>query len=129
MSPIQAQLPLHPDAGNFDPSHLSDIYFGGFTLSLARTAALKQRYSDLLIRSGYGMTEMCCGLAHQTHATAPLSVGRNGFLLPGLEARLLGPDEQLTDREVGMLQVKGPTVFKGYWKDPQETVKMLNSEG
>ena len=57
--------------------------------------------------------------------------GTVGLPLPGVEVRVadaetgavLGPDE------IGVLEVKGPNVFKGYWRMPEKTAAEFREDG
>src|SRR5262249_32248338 len=62
---------------------------------------------------GYGLTEG--GVAALNPLDRPKS-GSIGKLLPGIEARL---------EEDGELMLHGPTIFSGYYKDPDATAAVL----
>jgi malonyl-CoA/methylmalonyl-CoA synthetase len=56
--------------------------------------------------------------------------GTVGFALPGVSLRVQGDDGVLlgTD-EIGSIQVKGPNVFKGYWRMPEKTKEEFTADG
>ncbi len=66
-----------------------------------------------LLRTGYGMTETTCvgtdGLLDETHIS---SIGK---LCSGMECRI----------QDGEILLKGPSVMKGYYKDPEETAAVI----
>lgn len=73
---------------------------------------------------GYGLTE-----------TSPLIAGcspsvvkfrSTGTVLPQLEVRIADPDPKT---KVGEIQIKGPTVMKGYYKDKQRTEQVFTEDG
>jgi len=73
---------------------------------------------------GYGLTE-----------TAPLIAGTSpeetryrstGKPLPGTEIRILDPDPATGEGEI---IVKGPTVMKGYFRDPERTAEVMTPDG
>jgi malonyl-CoA/methylmalonyl-CoA synthetase len=68
----------------------------------------------------YGMTEIGMGLSNPLEGERrPGYVGRP---LPGVEIRLVGEDGRPADEgEPGEIQVRGPTVFREYWRRPEET--------
>ncbi len=72
---------------------------------------------------GYGLTE-CAPLAIINHDRLHLaeSVGEP---IPDTEAKILNPDED----GVGEICVKGDMVMLGYYNNPEETAKVLDSEG
>jgi long-chain acyl-CoA synthetase len=62
---------------------------------------------------GYGLTEG--GVTHVNPIDAP-KPGSIGHVLPGIECRI---------EEDGELMIYGPTVFQGYYKDPDATAAVL----
>ena len=72
---------------------------------------------------GYGMTE-CSPIIclNPDYAGKPASVG---LPLPGMEVYIDDPD---TDR-IGEIVCKGPAVMLGYYKDEEETAKVLSEDG
>ena len=56
--------------------------------------------------------------------------GTVGFPLPGVSLRVRGDDGQnLPVGEIGGIQVKGPNVFKGYWRMPEKTAEEFTTDG
>ena len=56
--------------------------------------------------------------------------GTVGFPLPGVQLRVCGDDGQgLPAGEIGGIQVKGPNVFKGYWRMPEKTAEEFTADG
>lgn len=73
---------------------------------------------------GYGMTE-----------TAPLLAGvepcktkyrSTGSVLPGVELKIHDPDPESGEGEIW---ARGPNIMKGYYKLPEQTTEVLDSEG
>ncbi len=76
----------------------------------------------------YGMTEILM------HTSNPLNgdrrAGTVGPTLPGCELRVVGADgEALPVNEIGEMGVKGPNVFKGYWRNPEKTAEEFTPDG
>jgi malonyl-CoA/methylmalonyl-CoA synthetase len=56
--------------------------------------------------------------------------GTVGFPLPGVSLRLQDDAGQpVLQGEIGAIQVKGPNVFKGYWRMPEKTAEEFTADG
>ncbi len=56
--------------------------------------------------------------------------GTVGFPLPGVSLRVRGDDgKDVPAGEIGGIQVKGPNVFKGYWRMPEKTAEEFTADG
>ena len=56
--------------------------------------------------------------------------GTVGYFLPGVSGRVA--DEQgneVARGEPGVLEIKGPNVFKGYWRMPEKTAEEFRADG
>ena len=76
------------------------------------------RVLGVSIREGYGMTETAGVATVQRSSASP--VGTVGEPIPGIEARLA---------DDGELLVRGPTVFKGYYKNDAATREAIDADG
>ena len=76
----------------------------------------------------YGMTEIGMALSNPLHGERrPAHVGRP---LPGVDVRIVDDRERpLPPGEAGQIQVRGPTVFEGYWRRPDETEAAFTPDG
>jgi len=81
--------------------------------------ALQQSWEDLgvVVMQGYGATE--CGPASAT-SKDDHGLGTVGRTIPPVEVRLA---------EDGEILVSGPTVFTGYYRDPETTAKAFTEDG
>ncbi len=56
--------------------------------------------------------------------------GTVGFALPGVTLRVQGDDgKSIGIDDIGGIQVKGPNVFKGYWRMPEKTKEEFTADG
>ena len=57
--------------------------------------------------------------------------GSVGLPLPGVELRIADPDTGavLPQGGIGMIEVRGPNVFKGYWRMPEKTRAEFRDDG
>lgn len=77
----------------------------------------------------YGMSETVM-LTSNPYQGAERRGGTVGFALPGVSLRVQGDDGQpLPAGEIGGIQVKGPNVFKGYWRMPEKTKEEFTADG
>ncbi|MGY3619885.1 malonate--CoA ligase [Bradyrhizobium sp. USDA 10063] len=77
----------------------------------------------------YGMTETNMNTSNPYDgARVP---GAVGFPLPGVSARVTDPDtgKVLPPETIGVIEVKGPNVFKGYWRMPEKTKSEFRDDG
>ena len=82
---------------------------------------------DILER--YGMTET--GMITSNPYNGEKKPGTVGFPLENITVRICNPDsgELMPDGEIGVIEVKGPNVFKGYWKMPERTKNEFRADG
>ena len=77
----------------------------------------------------YGMTETNMNTSNPYDGDrVPGAVGR---ALPGVSVRVTDPDtgKELPRESIGMIEVKGPNVFKGYWRMPEKTKAEFRGDG
>ncbi len=57
--------------------------------------------------------------------------GAVGYPLPGVSVRVTDPEtgKEIARDSVGMIEVKGPNVFKGYWRMPEKTRSEFRDDG
>ena len=56
--------------------------------------------------------------------------GTVGFPLPGITLRVVDETGQSVPvGEIGAIQVRGPNVFKGYWRMPEKTAEEFTADG
>lgn len=76
---------------------------------------------------GWGMTETCSvGISSPTMGRK--KPGSIGIPYPDTEVRLVDVEDGVTEvkpGEPGEIIIKGPTVMKGYWNNPEETANQL----
>lgn len=95
---------------------------------------LEETFREFEARTGhrilerYGMTETNMNTSNPLDGER--KPGTVGPPLPGVEVRIVDDtDKPLGLGEVGNLQVRGPNVFKGYWKLPDKTAEDIAADG
>jgi malonyl-CoA/methylmalonyl-CoA synthetase len=77
----------------------------------------------------YGMTETNMNTSNPYDGER--IAGAVGHPLPGVSVRVTEPEtgKELARDTVGMIEVKGPNVFKGYWRMPEKTRAEFRDDG
>jgi len=77
----------------------------------------------------YGMTET--GMNTSNPYDGERVAGTVGFPLPDVALRIADPDtgRVLPRGEIGVIEVKGPNVFAGYWRMPDKTAAEFRADG
>lgn len=77
----------------------------------------------------YGMTET--GMNTSNPYDGERRAGTVGPALPGIAVRVAEPEtgRVLGPDEIGVLEVKGPNVFKGYWRMPEKSAAEFRPDG
>jgi malonyl-CoA/methylmalonyl-CoA synthetase len=97
------------------------LFTSGSAPLLAETHRAFAARTGHAILERYGMTETNMNTSNPYDGDR--IAGTVGFPLPGVELRVAGPEtgRVLGADELGVLEVKGPNVFKGYWRNPEKT--------
>jgi malonyl-CoA/methylmalonyl-CoA synthetase len=107
-------------------------------LFIAGSAPLQiETFDDWRTRTGhtiverYGMSETVMLTSNPYHAQdGERRRGTVGFALPGVEVRVRGDKgAALAAGEIGGIEVRGPNVFKGYWRMPEKTREEFTDDG
>lgn len=105
------------------------LFVSGSAPLLAETHIEFESRTGHRILERYGMTEtnMSVSNPHDGERRA----GTVGFPLPGVELLITDPETGavLPVGQPGMIEVRGPNVFKGYWGMPEKTKAELRDNG
>jgi long-chain acyl-CoA synthetase len=127
---MYSMMLAEPAIGNHDLSSLTRSTVGGQTIATSTVEAWQEITGARLIEL-WGMTEVAgLGATHSVHA--PSLPGSIGISLPGVELRVSDLDDVTKETErgtAGELMVRGPIVMNGYFGNPAETKKAIESDG
>lgn len=125
---IHKRLVDYPGADQFDLGHMRLLTSGSDRLPDDLFYKFQKNFGHTLLER-YGMTETGMNLSNPLHGER--RVGSVGLPLPAVEARVVDPitEEPLPDGEVGEVQIRGPHVFKGYWRMPEKTAESFTADG
>ena len=107
------------------------LFVSGSAPMLIETFKAWQSRTGHSILERYGMSETIMLSSNPYHGSAGERRGGTvGFPLPGVSLRLQDDDGQnVPVGEIGGIQVKGPNVFKGYWRMPEKTAEEFTADG
>lgn len=125
---IHRMLLEAPNGSDYDLSHMRLLTSGSDRLPDDIFKAFEDTFGHTLLER-YGMTETGMNLSNPLQGER--RVGSVGMPLPGVEARVVDPEsgEPLPDGEVGEVQIRGPHVCKGYWRQPEKTAEAFTDDG
>jgi len=103
------------------------LFVSGSAPLLAETHDQWQENTGHAILERYGMTETNMNTSNPYDGER--RAGTVGFPLPGVEVRIMEGEQELAKGEIGSIEVRGPNVFKGYWKMPEKTKEELLESG
>lgn len=114
----------------FDAGHCA-----GMRLFISGSAPLtEQTFHAWAARTGkrilerYGMSETIINTSNPLDGER--LAGTVGFPLPGVEVRVVDAEGRKAPRgAVGMVEVRGENVFKGYWQMPEKTAQEFRADG
>src|SRR5882724_8943055 len=105
------------------------LFISGSAPLLADTHREWSARTGFAILERYGMTETNMNTSNPYDGDrVPGAVGR---ALPGVSVRVTDPEtgKELAPETIGMIEVKGPNVFKGYWRMPEKTKAEFRDDG
>lgn len=105
------------------------LFISGSAPLLAETHREWSARTGHAVLERYGMTETNMNTSNPYDGERV--PGAVGFPLPGVSVRVTDPDtgKELPREEIGMIEVKGPNVFKGYWRMPEKTKAEFRDDG
>ncbi len=104
------------------------LFVSGSAPLLAETHRAFEDLTGHRILERYGMTETNMNTSNPY--AGERRPGTVGPALPGVEVKVCDPaGKELPRGEIGVLEVRGPNVFMGYWQMPEKTAEELRPDG
>ncbi|MGQ3032260.1 MAG: AMP-binding protein, partial [Ferrovibrionaceae bacterium] len=105
------------------------LFVSGSAPLLAETHEAWRQRTGHAILERYGMTETNMNTSNPYDG--PRVAGTVGPPLPGVEVRVVDPESgrALPNGEIGMIEIRGPNVFQGYWRMPEKTAAEFRPDG
>lgn len=107
------------------------LFISGSAPMLIETFKAWQERTGHTILERYGMSETVMLTSNPCKAADGVRVGGTvGRPLPGVQLRIAGDGgATLPAGEIGGIEVKGGSVFKGYWNMPEKTAEEFTADG
>ena len=113
-------------SSSFDLLSLEFICFGGGMMQSEILKRLMHRYSSVKFLQGYGLTECSSRVTLSPEDSVHSKFGSVGKPVPGVTVNILDPNgKTLAPGETGEIVVSGNNVMVGYFKQDDETKKVL----
>jgi malonyl-CoA/methylmalonyl-CoA synthetase len=118
----------HPGITRESTAHMR-LFVSGSAPLLAETHEAWSAKTGHAILERYGMTET--NMIASNPYDGERRAGTVGFPLPGVRLRIAEAEtgRTLPQGEIGVIEVKGPNVFKGYWLMPEKTAQEFRADG
>ena len=105
------------------------LFISGSAPLLSETHIQFEKLTGHRILERYGMTETNMNTSNPYDGER--RAGTVGLPLPGVDIKITSPEtgKEISVDEIGQIEVRGPNVFKGYWKMPDKTKAELRENG
>jgi malonyl-CoA/methylmalonyl-CoA synthetase len=122
------RLLQHPGLTRAATAHMR-VFISGSAPLLAETHREFRERTGHAILERYGMTETNMNTSNPYDGDR--RAGTVGRPLPGVTVRIADPETgaPLASGEIGMIELTGPNIFKGYWRMPEKTAAEFRPDG
>jgi malonyl-CoA/methylmalonyl-CoA synthetase len=104
------------------------LFISGSAPLLAETFHAFAERSGHRILERYGMTE--AGMIASNPLQGERIAGSVGYALPDVELRVVDESgDELAAEQIGQLEIRGPNVFRGYWRQAEKTAAEFCADG
>jgi acyl-CoA synthetase (AMP-forming)/AMP-acid ligase II len=103
----------------------------GAAMDESLLATIRVIFPNARFFNNYGMTEASPRIAFIRDDDARFAEPTCGRPMDGVEVRVIDPatEQDVAEREHGMLVVRGPNVTNGYLNDPEQTAQAFTADG
>ena len=132
--PATIQMILdYPDLDRRDFASMKEILYGASPIPLELLERAVEALGCGFVQL-YGMTETCGAvtfLPAEDHVAGNPRMRSAGKTIPGAEIRILDPatNAELARGVVGEICIRSPTTMRGYWKQDEETARVIHADG
>lgn len=121
----------HPDFDTFDLStHWRIGHFGGAPMPESTIFALNERLPTLTLLNGYGSTETASAVTLMPFGEGLAHTDSIGRVVPLADIRIMDADgREVPNGQSGELWIGGPSIVRGYWKNPEANARSFDERG
>jgi acyl-CoA synthetase (AMP-forming)/AMP-acid ligase II len=115
-----------PRAAEFDLSSVRVVIDGGEKMPLPLIERVLATFPNAWFADAYGLTETVSGDTFLDKGSTTEKLGSVGKPILHTEVRIVDAEDRPVEAGVvGEVCLRGPKVFKGYWRDPEATARAL----
>ena len=118
------------DEASFDAQACANmrLFISGSAPLTEQTFVAFEQRTGFKILERYGMSETLMNTSNPL--LGERVAGTVGFALPGIAVRITDDGgNELPPGEIGNIELSGPNVFKGYWRQPERTAREFRDDG
>ncbi len=119
----------HPYFKECDLSTVKTISCGSAPITPDILEAWEKAIPGVIVSEAYGLTEATFGThTNPTHRSGLRKIGSVGIPFNNMDCKIVDVEtgeKEMGVGEAGEICIKGPTIMKGYWKNPEETRNAL----
>ncbi|EXJ64853.1 hypothetical protein A1O7_01192 [Cladophialophora yegresii CBS 114405] len=124
--PVVLALAKHPSVDQYDLTSLRMMHSSAAPLTDDLVQMVYKRLK-VPVKQGYGLSEASPGVASQPWSEWNKTVGSAGTLLPSISLKCVAVDgNEVPPGKTGEIWIRGPNVFKGYYKNPRATAESMS---
>jgi fatty-acyl-CoA synthase len=117
-----------PTFKDYDVSSVRFIIDGGEKMPMPLIREIMQKFPNAWFADAYGLTETVSGDTFLSKDKVVEKIGSVGKPVAQLRVRVVDEqDNDLPPGQLGEIVLRGPKVFKGYWKNPEATAEALKN--
>ena len=117
-----------PTFDRYDVSSIRFIIDGGEKMPMPLITQIKKKFPKAWFADAYGLTETVSGDTFLARDKMIAKIGSVGKPVFQLRVRIVDDeDRDVPPNTLGEIVLRGPKVFKGYWKNPQATAEAIKN--
>ncbi|MBP1723361.1 MAG: long-chain fatty acid--CoA ligase [Deltaproteobacteria bacterium] len=117
-----------PTFDQYDVSSVRFIIDGGEKMPLPLITKIQEKFPGAWFADAYGLTETVSGDTFLEKEKMIDKIGSVGKPVVQLRMRIVDDEgKEVPPNTLGEIVLRGPKVFKGYWKNPQATAEALKN--